>query len=111
MNINSLYALPRAKFNREKQGYVAIALFGVLDEFGGTVYEIKTDAEIQAHSGYAAKLQEVEDGYSVTEYKSKRAAAYAALNQDEMRFDDTVNSTTTWVDAISAIKAKYPKLG
>jgi hypothetical protein len=38
-----------------------------------------------------------------------RAEAYALLNQDEMRFDDTVNSTTTWVDAINAIKALYPK--
>jgi len=38
-----------------------------------------------------------------------RVEAYALLNQDEMRFDDTVNSTTTWVDAINAIKALYPK--
>jgi hypothetical protein len=26
-----------------------------------------------------------------------------------MRFDDSVNSTTTWVDAILAIKAAHPK--
>ena len=30
-------------------------------------------------------------------------------SQDEMRYDDTKNSTTTWVDAIDAIKAEFPK--
>ena len=38
-----------------------------------------------------------------------RKAKYDLLNQDEMRFDDQVNSTTTWVDAINAIKAAHPK--
>ena len=38
-----------------------------------------------------------------------RATAYAALNQDEMRYDDLINSTTTWQDAIAAIKTEYPK--
>ena len=42
-------------------------------------------------------------------YKSTRKDAYDLLNQDELRFDDLVNSTTTWVDAINAIKAQYPK--
>ena len=31
------------------------------------------------------------------------------MNQLEMQFDDEVNSTTTWKNAIIAIKAKYPK--
>ena len=42
-------------------------------------------------------------------YKELRRKQYALLNQDEMRFDDTINNTTTWVDAILAIKAQYPK--
>ena len=42
-------------------------------------------------------------------YSRSRQAAYAQLNQDEMRFDDAANSTTTWVDAINAIKAEFPK--
>ena len=44
------------------------------------------------------------DDYTATEYQRLRKAEYDKLNQDEMRFDDTVNSTT-----ILAIKAKYPK--
>jgi hypothetical protein len=42
-------------------------------------------------------------------YKGLRRKQYDLLNQDEMRFDDIVNNTTTWVDAILAIKAQYPK--
>ena len=43
------------------------------------------------------------------EYSRLRKAKYDLLNQDEMRFDDQANSTTTWVDAINAIKAAHPK--
>jgi len=42
-------------------------------------------------------------------YARLRKAKYDLLNQDEMRFDDQANSTTTWVDAINAIKAAHPK--
>ena len=42
-------------------------------------------------------------------YARNRRAEYDALNQLEMQFDDKKNSTTTWDDAIDAIKAKYPK--
>ena len=42
-------------------------------------------------------------------YSDKRKAKYDLLNQDEMRYDDVKNSTTTWVDAIDAIKAAHPK--
>ena len=45
-----------------------------------------------------------------SQWKSNRVSAYNALNQFEMQFDDQLNNTTTWVDAIDAIKAEYPKL-
>ena len=54
-------------------------------------------------------LTGVADDSLITGWYDKRVAAYQELNQDEMRFDDQVNNTTTWVDAIKAIKAKYPK--
>ena len=47
--------------------------------------------------------------WDAKDYARKRKAKYDALNQDEMRFDDTKNSTTTWVDAIDAIKVEFPK--
>ena len=46
---------------------------------------------------------------SATAYSHLRKAKYDLLNQDEMRYDDLVNSTTTWPDAIAAIKLEFPK--
>ena len=42
-------------------------------------------------------------------YKDKRQTEYAKLNQFEMQFDDQRDSTTTWVDAVNAIKVAIPK--
>ena len=38
-----------------------------------------------------------------------RKGEYNKLNQHEMMFDDQLNGTTTWVDAINSIKEKFPK--
>ncbi len=64
-----------------------------------------TDTEIQAE---VIRLQAI---YDSQEYARLRKAAYDLLNQFEMQFDDQANGTTTWVDAINEIKAKYPKGG
>jgi predicted ATP-grasp superfamily ATP-dependent carboligase len=45
----------------------------------------------------------------VKTWSENRQVEYAKLNQFEMQFDDQRDSTTTWVDAIDAIKAQYPK--
>lgn len=47
--------------------------------------------------------------YADSNYSRLRSKAYSQLNQDEMRFDDVTNGTTTWVDAINAIKEEFPK--
>ena len=47
--------------------------------------------------------------YDAQAYARNRKAEYDALNQFEMQYDDDVNDTTTWKDAIVAIKAKWPK--
>ena len=47
--------------------------------------------------------------YESTAYRYSRAQAYNNLNQDEMRYDDLINGTTTWPDAIAAIKLAHPK--
>jgi hypothetical protein len=45
----------------------------------------------------------------VKTWEENRQAEYAKLNQFEMQFDDQRDSTTTWVDAVNAIKSKFPK--
>jgi uncharacterized protein YggE len=62
-----------------------------------------TEAEIQAE---ISRLQAV---YDSQEYARARVTEYSALNQFEMQFDDQQNNTTTWVDAINDIKARFPK--
>ena len=42
-------------------------------------------------------------------YDMARLTEYLKLNQDEMRYDDLVNNTTTWRDGIAAIKTAHPK--
>ena len=43
-------------------------------------------------------------------YSSNRRQKYKALgSQEEMRYDDLINGTTTWQDAIAAIKVEIPK--
>ena len=57
-------------------------------------------------SNEVTRLQAVYDSQL---YARTRKAKYNLLNQDEMRYDDVKNSTTTWVDAIDTIKAAHPK--
>jgi hypothetical protein len=64
---------------------------------------IKTWAEVQS------KATELEAAYDALEYSRLRKAKYDLLNQDEMRYDDLVNNTTTWRDGIAAIKTAHPK--
>ena len=56
-----------------------------------------------------AEVTRLQGIYDSQEYARNRKAKYDLLNQDEMRYDDVKNSTTTWVDAIDAIKLQFPK--
>ncbi len=55
------------------------------------------------------EMARIQAEYDAQEYARNRKAEYDALNQFEMQYDDKLNGTTTWDDAIEAIKAKYPK--
>ena len=62
-----------------------------------------TEAEIDA------EIVKLEAEYDAQEYARNRKAEYDALNQFELITDDAINGTTTHIDAIKAIKKKYPK--
>ena len=56
------------------------------------------------------KIAELEYKKEVEAYKQQRAAEYPSIaEQQDMQFHDAVNGTTTWKDAIQAVKDKYPK--
>ena len=75
---------------------------GITNWYSSSVSQ-PTEAEIDAE---VTRLQAVYDSQL---YARLRKAKYDLLNQDEMRYDDIKNSTTTWIDAIDAIKAAHPK--
>jgi hypothetical protein len=72
-------------------------------EWHDTTQTQPTDSEIQAE---VIRLQEL---YDSQEYARNRKAEYDKLNQFELQFDDNMDGTTTWVDAVNEIKARYPK--
>jgi hypothetical protein len=67
------------------------------------------DGEEISLSKIKSGAEQIQLEYSFNEYKRLRKAEYQLLNQDELRYDDMVNGTTTWKSAIEKIKLKYPK--
>ena len=70
---------------------------------------LDTEQTQPSEAAITAKIMELQTAYDAAAYARSRKVEYNKLNQDEMRFDDLVNSTTTWHDAIAAIKVAIPK--
>jgi hypothetical protein len=57
-----------------------------------------------------AKVAELEADYTNKQYQRDRAAAYPSLaDQLDMLYHDAVDGTTTWQEAVAAVKAAHPK--
>ena len=57
-----------------------------------------------------AEVDRIISEYRSTEYQRLRAAEYPPLaDQLDMQYHDALNGTTTWQDAVNAVKTKYPK--
>jgi hypothetical protein len=87
---------PNSEFIIENEDYSTIKWIVVPDT-------IPTQAEVDV------EVIRLQAEYDAQAYARSRKVEYDALNQLEMQFDDKENSTTTWEDAINAIKTKYPK--
>jgi hypothetical protein len=63
-----------------------------------------TDEQINAEF---ARLQAE---YDAKQYQRDRVAEYPSIQEQmDMQYWDAINGTTTWQDAINAVKTKYPK--
>jgi len=94
----------------KKLGFIPNIDFILYDDGQGVyIKEWKSVSPQPAEAEIEAAHAEWEAEWNVTQYQRDRKAEYDKLNQYEMMFDDKVNGTTTWVDAINAIKARYPK--
>ncbi len=76
---------------------------------GDEITWLDDDIPQPTEESIATEMIRLQALYDNKDWERKRVAAYGLLNQDEMRFDDQVNGTTTWVDAINAIKTAHPK--
>jgi len=57
-----------------------------------------------------AKATELQAAYDAKAYARSRAKAYPSIQEQlDMQYWDGVNGTTTWADAIAAIKEGFPK--
>ena len=72
-------------------------------------YDAQGNSVVLDMSLVNAEVTRLQAVYDAQAYSRLRKVEYNLLNQDEMRYDDLVNGTTTWQDAIAAIKLAHPK--
>jgi hypothetical protein len=70
---------------------------------------IHSDDTKPSESDCTAGVAALQAEYDGQDYARKRKVKYDALNQLELISDDSINGTTTHKDAITAIKAEFPK--
>ena len=75
----------------------------------GIVSWLSPDITQPTDSEITAEITRLQAEYDSQEYARNRKQEYDLLNQFEMQFDDQLNGTTTWQDAINEIKTRHPK--
>ena len=75
------------------------------DEYNATI-----DEWAQASFDQEVETALIADGGQSAKYAQYRRDAYPSIgDQLDMQYKDAANSTTTWADAIAAVKTKYAK--
>jgi hypothetical protein len=75
------------------------------DEYNATI-----DGWAQASFDQESANYIIENGGESANYAQYRRDAYPSIgDQLDMQYKDAANSTTTWADAIAAVKTKYAK--
>jgi hypothetical protein len=75
------------------------------DEYNATI-----DGWAQASFDQESANYIIENGGESANYAQYRRDAYPSIgDQLDMQYKDAANSTTTWRDAIAAVKTKYAK--
>ena len=77
--------------------------------FSDLIWDESNEVAPPTEEEVAAKTEEIRAERLATAYQRKRKAEYNKLNQYDLMYQDKVNGTNLWGEAIEAIKAKYPK--
>jgi hypothetical protein len=74
------------------------------------ISEVKQNIPEPKQADIDSKLVELQAEYDAKAYARNRVAEYPPIaDQQDMQFHDAIDGTTTWQDAIQAVKNKYPK--
>ena len=85
---------------------------GVSIDLTTAEYNTTIDGWAQASFDQEVETALIADGGTSPKYAQYRRDAYPSIgDQLDMQYHDLVDSTTTWADAIAAVKSKYPKPG
>ena len=72
--------------------------------------EVEKETPPFTWSEVSAKLAELKTAYDNNKYQRDRAMAYPSIqDQLDMQYHDAVDGTSTWKDAIAAVKSANPK--
>ena len=83
---------------------------GVSIDLTTAEYNKTIDGWAQASFDQEVEKAMIADGGQSAKYAQYRRDAYPSIgDQLDMQYHDSVDSTTTWADAIAAVKANYPK--
>ena len=77
---------------------------------GDTIRWDSPDIEQPSNAEIDAEIVRLDAEYASQQYARNRAAAYPPISdQLDMQSLDAKNGTTTWADAIAAVKSAHPK--
>jgi len=77
---------------------------------GDTIRWDSSDIDQPSDDAINAEIARLDADYAAKAYARARAAAYPSIgDQLDMIYWDGVNDTTTWADAIAAVKSAHPK--
>jgi hypothetical protein len=89
---------------------------GAVWSLDGNTYEglvwIDTVQSCPSREEINTEVVRLQAEWNAKEYQRLRALEYPSIqDQLDMQYHDALNGTTTWQDAVNAVKAKYPKVG
>jgi hypothetical protein len=77
---------------------------------GTGAFDIQGNQVFIEESLVQAEIIRLQAEYDAKQYQRDRAKEYPSIQEQmDMQYWDAINGTTTWQDAINAVKAKYPK--
>lgn len=86
-------------------------LYDAIYQLNPTIVTIRGEVAYDAEGNEVAyDLAAAQALVAANQYKVQRAAAYPSIQEQlDMQYWDSVNGTTTWADAIAAVKQEFPK--